>query len=667
MRAKSPTAGPVADLRRAIGRLEGLPLRPSTARHVLAVALEDEAEPSPRPAPLPASTATDPAWALAMSRIGGEPPVPLEVLAGHAWWPATSAAGPVAEALTRLWRHSMAVAFAARRLAKDAADPDPEAIARAGLLHALGLWALASAEPEALVAWYEAPDQARRRDLERRRLGGDASSLGRDLAARWGCEPLVVDSVWLHADLDADLGVCSGQPARLALVQQAYAMAATTPWAPGAELLRDSGAIDPRVRILTAEVQARSGGAFVEPDASPREERLTRDNARLRLDRARLVADRASADRFLAAFAGSAPDEAPDAWADRAGLAWCGEPGVVAARVAWAGTDGPEGSPESPRPPSASLPLGGPDRPCAVVQLWGEADAPGAPPLPAIATAWDAWARLVAERDRLARQLDEVVSAHRGRVGREGPSRRRLMLDALAEFAAGAGHELNNPLAVIVGRAQLLLAREDGPEATRSLRAIIAQAQRAARILRDLMYVARPAEPRPRPCQPDELVKGCLRDLQEEAEARGVRMVADAREPGPRVWADPDPLRQVADVLARNALEATPSGGLVRFTTSGDARMVRWTVHDNGRGIGPAEGLHLFDPFYCGRAAGRGLGLGLPRAARIVAQAGGELKWQSTPGSGTTFVVTIPVAEIPASPEEDRPGGAVAERALPAR
>ena len=216
--------------------------------------------------------------------------------------------------------------------------------------------------------------------------------------------------------------------------------------------------------------------------------------------------------------------------------------------------------------------------------------------------AWDAWAKQVAERARLARQLDDVVSAHRGRVAREEPTRRRLMLDALAEFAAGAGHELNNPLAVIVGRAQLLLAKEDDPDATRSLRAIITQAQRAARILRDLMYVARPPEPRPRPCQPEEIVRACLRDLQGDADARGVRIVADSRDQGLRVWADPEPLRQIADILARNALEASSSGGLVQFTASGDARGVRWTVHDNGRGIGPTEGLHLFDPFYCGRA-----------------------------------------------------------------
>ena len=667
MRAKSPNnPGPV-DLRRAIERLEALPMRPASARQVLAGVRDDDASPPTEAADLPSSTATDPAWAVELSRKGGRALDPLATLAEHRWWPSPST-GPVAEALARLWRHSLAVSFAARRLARDSGDPDPEAVARAGLLHALGLWALAAVAPEALVGWFEEADPAARRDLERRKLGVDAPSLGRDLASRWGCEPLVVDAAWLHADLDADLNGCSDQPARLALVQQAYAMASTTPWAPGAELVRDSGLIDPRVRVLTAEVQARCGGSFVEADSSTREERLTRDNARFRLAQAALIADRESTDRFLRAFIGSPPDEAPEAWAERAGLAWCGEPEVAAARVVWAGLGrAGRSSTEPPRPPSTVIPLGDPARPAALVHLWGESDAPGPWPSPATSAAWDAWARQVAERLRLARQLDGVVSAHRGRVAREEPTRRRLMLDALAEFAAGAGHELNNPLAVIVGRAQLLLAREADPDATRSLRAIIAQAQRAARILRDLMYVARPPEPRPRPCLPEDIVRACLRDLQGDADARGVRIVAEAREPGLRVWADPEPLRQIADILARNALEASSSGGLVQFTASGDGRAVRWTVHDNGRGIGATEGLHLFDPFYCGRSAGRGLGLGLPRAARIVAQAGGELKWQSNPGLGTTFVVTLPVSEIPASPDEERPGGPKSDRALPVR
>jgi signal transduction histidine kinase len=280
------------------------------------------------------------------------------------------------------------------------------------------------------------------------------------------------------------------------------------------------------------------------------------------------------------------------------------------------------------RPASRVLSLDDRGLPCAEVHLRTVAGPPDESH-PALG-AWRAWAARVADRARLEGRLEAAVSALRDRVEREEPALRQAKLAALAEFAAGAGHELNNPLAVIVGRAQLLLAREDDPVATRMLRAILSQAQRAHRILRDLMYVARAPSPRMRPVQPDEVVRACLRDARAEAEARGVRLVGDPGGPGPKVWADPDALRHLADILVRNALEATPKGGTVHVSSAvaADASALRWVVQDTGRGIAAAEGEHLFDPFFCGRQAGRGLGLGLPRAARIV-------PWPAVSSAGT--------------------------------
>ena len=85
---------------------------------------------------------------------------------------------------------------------------------------------------------------------------------------------------------------------------------------------------------------------------------------------------------------------------------------------------------------------------------------------------------------------------------------------------------------------------------------------------------------------------------------------------------------------------------------------LRWWFCDSGKGIGPAEGAHLFDPFYCGRQAGRGLGLGLSRAARIVALAGGTLRWSSSIGQGTVFQVQLPLT----GPPEQPPRGAASHR-----
>jgi signal transduction histidine kinase len=70
---------------------------------------------------------------------------------------------------------------------------------------------------------------------------------------------------------------------------------------------------------------------------------------------------------------------------------------------------------------------------------------------------------------------------------------------------------------------------------------------------------------------------------------------------------------------------------------------VRISIRDSGPGIRPEERRHLFDPFYSARQAGRGLGLGLSKAWRIVANHGGRIEVQSEPGQGATFIISLPV------------------------
>jgi signal transduction histidine kinase len=610
------------------------------------------------PAKLHALIELDPGWALAQVSAGSTSD-PLDVIAERPWWP--NLGGDAGETLSRQWRHAVAAAQAARRLARDAGDAEPDRVGRAALLHGLARWAIAAVDPAWLAAWLAEPDRAARREFERQGLGCELTTLGRVLAERWRCDPLVVDAAWLHADCQSALSGCASDPKRLALIQEAYEWAERTPWALGPPAVRDPHTGDPWLRLLTAEVQVRCGVPFIDPDATPHEERLARSNARLRKRIGALRTVEQSHARLLEALISSEPGESPEAWAERAGLCWCGEAGVTAARVVWTAGEAqdhargaaPADPPCEERAPSLVLPLLDGGRPCAEVHLWTESGAePSGSATDLTWRAWQAWAGLVAGRARLADRLERVVRAHRERVEAEEPRLRQAKLDALAEFAAGAGHELNNPLAVIVGRAQLLLVRETDPGAIRSLRAILGQAQRAHRILRDLMYVARPPEPRPRFCQLDEVLRNCLRDARESADERGVRLISEPRQSETKVWADPEALRHLTEILLRNALEATQKGGTVRVGLSAAAEAVSWVVEDNGKGITATERTHLFDPFYCGRQAGRGLGLGLPRAARIVSQAGGEIRWHATPGQGTTFHVHLPLTGPPRVPGE---------------
>ncbi len=264
-------------------------------------------------------------------------------------------------------------------------------------------------------------------------------------------------------------------------------------------------------------------------------------------------------------------------------------------------------------------------------------------------------------------------------------------LEALAEFAAGAGHEINNPLTVISGRAQLLLREETDPERRRALALISAQAMRVHEMIADMMLFARPPRPEPKPVDLLKLIDEMIAELgppcerQETAIRRiakkgtgtfcrnGPKGASHKRCPSPFspvVDADPVQLGVALRAICRNAMEALQRGGYIevevqesgvgdqgsgigkdksRIPESPDPRIpespneVLIHVRDDGPGISPEERRHLFDPFYSARQAGRGLGLGLSKAWRIVANHGGRIDVQSQPGRGATFTVRLPL------------------------
>jgi signal transduction histidine kinase len=668
---------PVESLSRRVARLERLPLRPLTARSVMNALPEEAGDDELETIDISKTRSIcelDPGWIQAQS-AGRPDALPLAIIAGAPWWTVSVPSSAEEEILARLWRHSAAVAMAAGWFARESGDPDPEAVARAGFLSHLGCWAVAAVEPEWLLRWWHEPDAGSRRRREITDLGTDLTDLGRRLAERWGCDPLVVDAAWLHGDRGAGFNEAAFEPTRLAFIQEAWRWAERTPWSFGHGRAIEAAPGDPRLRILVAEVQVRCSSKFVADDATSHEERMTRQNARLRIRLRVNGRAQGSGDRLVKALADSRQGETLEEWASRAALTWCAEAGVSTARVVWLDPRGstcaenpaaslPAGDkpsdPTAPnqRPPALVIPLKAHGRSQAVVQLWGDLDGSNLERRLASSTvqaAWNSWAALVADRSLLERRLQSVVASYREASETEETRLRQLKLDALSEFAGGAGHELNNPLAVIFGRAQLLLARTRDSEMIRSLRIILNQAGRAHRILRDLMFVARAPTPRRRACRPSELLAACLRDLQAECAERGVRLYSELDDSLPATWADSEALRHLAEILLRNAIQATPTGGrvLVRATMQGDELL--WSFNDSGKGIDDEEAVHLFDPFYCGRQAGRGLGLGLPRAARIVELAGGQLRWTSNPSHGTVFQVHLPVTAPPNPAEHDRP------------
>ena len=243
--------------------------------------------------------------------------------------------------------------------------------------------------------------------------------------------------------------------------------------------------------------------------------------------------------------------------------------------------------------------------------------------------------RLEQEVDDLHTRLARVADA-------AGADVRTAKLAALAELAAGAGHEINNPLAVISGHAQRLLRTEQDDDRADSLRAVVRQTQRVAGILRELMQFARPPKPEPGRVLVSDLFAAVRTDLEPFAAERAVRIELVNAPADVAVDADPGQLRQAVAAAVRNGIEAAGPDGWVRLRCETIPLGVRLVVEDGGPGLTPDAAAHAFDPFFCGRPAGRGRGLGLPTAWRLARQNGGDLRHEPTPDGPTRFVFTFP-------------------------
>jgi two-component system NtrC family sensor kinase len=244
---------------------------------------------------------------------------------------------------------------------------------------------------------------------------------------------------------------------------------------------------------------------------------------------------------------------------------------------------------------------------------------------------------------QLENNVDGLHRAFEEQCAGEAERLQARKLDALAEFAAGAGHEINNPLAVISGQAQYLLGHEADPNRQRSLQTIIGQAHRIHQILLDLMQFARPTPPRKDIVNLPGLLREVTGSLTDLATERRVRLVCPDPEPTPSLSADLTHLRAALTCLVRNAIEAAPAEGWagVRLECS-TPEQIDVVVEDNGPGLPLALREHLFDPFYSGRQAGRGRGLGLSTAWRLAKVHGGDLRFISLPNGPTRFVMSLP-------------------------
>jgi two-component system, NtrC family, sensor kinase len=263
--------------------------------------------------------------------------------------------------------------------------------------------------------------------------------------------------------------------------------------------------------------------------------------------------------------------------------------------------------------------------------------------------------RSAADRRRAAaapflEHLENELDRLHGIVGRlrnnEEERVRSEKLAALAEFAAGASHEINNPLAVISGQSQYLLKSEHPEPQRRALESIVRQTVRIHAILAELMQFARPPRIESERISINQLLISVVDTLRGVAHEFGVALSCVPLDATAWIDGDPRQLRTAIGCLARNAIEAAAIGkGWARVGARVAGSRVEIVVEDNGAGLAPSQCQRMFDPFFSGRVAGRGRGLGLPTAWRLAHEHGGDVCLEPAPGGPTRFVLSLPLAD----------------------
>jgi signal transduction histidine kinase len=242
---------------------------------------------------------------------------------------------------------------------------------------------------------------------------------------------------------------------------------------------------------------------------------------------------------------------------------------------------------------------------------------------------------------KLARALENAALADR--------LLRSERLAGLGQLAGGVAHALNNPLAAVMGYAELIAETSDEERVKEDAAMILREAVRMRETVQNLVDLWRPATPIDEAVDMTALVRELTGACEEKLKARGVRLVVEAGENGAVVLGSKYRLQQVLEHLLNNAAQAVAAAPaaagekhLIRVTVRQDERGVQVIVSDSGTGF--VEPARAFDPFYTGLRPGQGagLGLGLSVCYGIVREHGGKISAFNLHPCGAAVVLELP-------------------------
>lgn len=233
----------------------------------------------------------------------------------------------------------------------------------------------------------------------------------------------------------------------------------------------------------------------------------------------------------------------------------------------------------------------------------------------------------------------------------EAMFRQSEKLSAMGQLAAGLAHELNNPLMIIIGTVETLLEGEPSdPGLAEALRVIDRSSERCRDLVRELLAFSRKDDSPSREFDLADPVAAALSLVTTRAKLQGIVVEPESARVPLKIMGHKGHIEQIVINLCNNALDAMPEGGRLAVHLGRTHRKQRdvaqITISDTGPGIPKAHLQRLFEPFFTTKPAGKGTGLGLSIVHKLVHQHGGEIEVASAEKTGTSFTVTLPLAEV---------------------